>query len=157
MFEIKIEAKIHVYTQSELSDVEKMLLEEAKSAAERAYARYSGFQVGAAALLSNGVVATGNNQENAAYPSGLCAERTCLFHAHSLYPTAAIEALVIVAKQNGRFLPTYVPPCGACRQVLKESEERQDRPIRLLMAGEEEVYVASSIADLLPLSFNLPE
>jgi cytidine deaminase len=149
-----VSAKIQVYTFGELSEVEKKLIKSAQEATERAYAPYSGFQVGAAALLDNGEIVTGNNQENAAYPSGLCAERVTLFYANSQYPNSTVKMIAITAQTGGNFTTECTAPCGACRQVILETENRFDTPIRILMAGRETVYAVDSIKELLPLHFD---
>ncbi|MFZ4455316.1 MAG: cytidine deaminase [Bacteroidales bacterium] len=149
-----VSAKIQVYTLAELSEVEKNLIKLAKEATERAYAPYSKFQVGAAALLDNGEIVCGTNQENAAYPSGLCAERVSLFFANSQYPTSGVKILAISAQTGGYFTEECTAPCGACRQVILETENRFESPMRILMAGKETVYAVDSIKELLPLHFD---
>ncbi|MEA4979851.1 MAG: cytidine deaminase, partial [Petrimonas sp.] len=103
--------------------------------------------------LENGEIITGNNQENAAYPSGLCAERTAVFFANANYPDQKIVAIAVAAYNNGNFTKDVITPCGACRQVLLEVETRYKNPMKILMYSEEEIYVVDSIKDLLPLSF----
>jgi len=149
-----ITAKIQVYTISELNEVEKKLIAAARSASYKAYAPYSTFMVGSAVLLDNGEIITGNNQENAAYPSGLCAERVALFFANAQFPELKIKVIAIAAQTGGQ--PTSMPiaPCGACRQVILETENRFDYPIRILMAGSDVIYAANSIKELLPLHFD---
>ena len=120
----------------------------------RSYAPYSRFSVGAAALLANGIVITGTNQENAAYPSGLCAERITLFYANSQYPDQPVMTLAIAARTEKDFIDLPIPPCGACRQVILETEKRYKQPIRILLYGKKEIYEVKSICDLLPLSFD---
>ena len=110
--------------------------------------------MGAAARLNNEVIVTGTNQENAAYPSGLCAERTTLFYANSQYPDQAVATLAVAARTERDFLDAPIPPCGACRQVILETEKRFNQPMRILLYGKEEVYEVKSIRDLLPLSFD---
>jgi cytidine deaminase len=138
----------------ELSDTEKKLLEAAKEAAETAYAPYSRFQVGAAVLLDNGEVVKGSNQENAAYPSGLCAERVAMFYANATWPKAAITHLAVAAKNGKAFINLPIAPCGACRQSLLEAEHRQDSPIKVLLYGAGETACIESVKALLPLSFD---
>lgn len=133
-----------------------MLLDAARAIAHKAYAPYSRFRVGAAALLDNGEVVSGSNQENAAYPSGLCAERVTVFYANSRYPDTAITHLFIVAETDEGLLRQPVTPCGACRQVLIETEKRQGSPIRIYLAGRDTVWCIASAAELMPLSF-VPE
>jgi len=153
MREINLTTKIAVYLLEECSEVEKKLIDAAKSATKNAYAPYSRFRVGAAVLLENGGIISGNNQENAAYPSGLCAERTALFFANATYPDQKVEAIAIAAWHNGQFTREAITPCGACRQVLLEAENRFHSPMKVLMYSEEGIYVASAIKDMLPLSF----
>ena len=151
---LTIETLIQVYAYHELSAEERELTKSALEATHRSYAPYSNFHVGAAVLLENGTIVTGTNQENMAYPSGLCAERTALFYANSQYPEVAVKALAIVARDVDGVTNRYViSPCGACRQVMVETEKRFGKPIRVLLCGAEEVYVCESAASLLPLSF----
>lgn len=110
--------------------------------------------MGAAARLENGTVVTGTNQENAAYPSGLCAERTTLFYANSQYPDQAVETLAIAARNERDFLDDPIPPCGACRQVMLETEKRFKQPMRILLFGKKGIYEMKSVGALLPLSFD---
>ena len=148
--------EIKVYAMSELSEADIQLVKEAQKATSRSYAPYSHFQVGACALLEDGNIVTGTNQENVAYPSGLCAERTTLFYANSQYPDQAVMALAIAARtENGELNKTPITPCGACRQVMVETEKRFGKPMRVLLCGSEEVYIAESAQSLLPLSFDL--
>ena len=148
--------EIKVYAMSELSETDIQLVKEAQKATSRSYAPYSHFHVGAAALLEDGNIVTGTNQENVAYPSGLCAERTTLFYANSQYPDQAVMALAIAARtENGELNKTPITPCGACRQVMVETEKRFGKPMRVLLCGSEEVYIAESAQSLLPLSFDL--
>lgn len=155
-----ITTKIIVCSYEELNDEEKKLVNAAKEASNRSYAPYSRFQVGAAVRLAGGVLVSGSNQENAAYPSGTCAERTTLFYANSQYPDRAVEALAIAAQTGGKFIEHPTAPCGACRQVILETEERYRHPIRIYLYGTNEVYIVDSIVGLLPLCFgksDLPE
>ena len=124
MKEIKLEIRIYSLQYDELTPQDRELMDKAKEATSRSYAPYSKFSVGAAALLKNGVIVTGTNQENAAYPSGLCAERTTLFYANSQYPDQPVLTLAIAARSESGYLDTPIPPCGACRQVLLETEQR---------------------------------
>lgn len=139
---------------NELSAIEQELVLKAKSIARLAYAPYSKFYVGAALLLENGAIVTGNNQENAAYPSGLCAERTAIFYANAQFPNQAIKTLAVAVFTNNAYAEMPVTPCGSCRQVMLESENRQQQPLRVIMTGEKMIYVANSVKDLLPLSFD---
>ena len=134
------------------AETEKLLLA-AKEAAGKAYAPYSKFRVGAAALLDNGEVVAASNQENAAYPSGLCAERVTVFYANAKYPQARVTRLLIYAETERGPVITPISPCGACRQTLLEKETVQGSPIKVSLAGAAEIYSIQSIASLLPLSF----
>lgn len=149
-----VTAKIHVYTISELSGIEKKLIESARSASDKAYAPYSAFMVGVAVLLENGEIITGNNQENAAYPSGLCAERVALFYANAQHPDTPVKMIAITAQTQGKFVLQPISPCGSCRQVILETENRFNQPIRILMTGEDTVFIVESIKELLPLYFD---
>ena len=154
MKDLTITAIIKVYCFDELNEADQTLMHAAMEATTRSYAPYSKFSVGAAALLANGITITGSNQENAAYPSGLCAERTTLFYANSQYPDQPVEALAIAARTQTDFIELPIPPCGACRQVILETEKRYKHPIRILLYGKEAIYEVKSICDLLPLSFD---
>ena len=154
MKDLTITSIIKVYTFDELNKTEQDLMTSAMDATTRSYAPYSKFSVGAAALLANGIVVTGTNQENAAYPSGLCAERTTLFYANSQYPDQPVLTLAIAARTEKDFIDLPIPPCGACRQVILETEKRYKQPIRILLYGKKEIYEVKSIGDLLPLSFD---
>ena len=154
MKEINLTTKITVYSYEECTEIEKNLIDAAKLATSNAYAPYSHFQVGAALLLENGKIITGNNQENAAYPSGLCAERTAVFYANAQYPNQKIEALAVAAFYNGEFTNDLISPCGSCRQVLLEVESRYNWPVKILLYNnKDEVHVAESMSSLMPLSF----
>lgn len=153
MKEINLTTKIRVYLLDECTETEKKLIEEAKQATKKAYARYSDFRVGAALLLDDGTIITGNNQENAAYPSGLCAERTAVFFANANFPEQKVVAIAVAAFNNGKFTKDVITPCGACRQVLLEVENRYRSPMKILMYSDEEIYVVESVKDILPLSF----
>ena len=154
MKELTITAVLNVYKFEELTEADRTLLQAAMDATKRSYAPYSKFSVGAAARLNNDVIVTGTNQENAAYPSGLCAERTTLFYANSQYPDQPVNTLAIAARTEKDFIETPIPPCGACRQVILETEKRYGQPIRILLYGKECIYEVKSIGDLLPLSFD---
>ena len=128
---LRWENQVSVYTVDELGESYRRLYELAYGAAREAYAPYSRFCVGAALLLENGEIVCGNNQENAAYPSGLCAERTALFYAGARFPDVPVAVLAIAALKAGKRTDS-VTPCGACRQVMLEMERRHGRPIRIL-------------------------
>src|SRR5690554_5220336 len=153
MREINLSTKIAVYPLEECNELEKKLIAAAKHATEKSYAPYSNFKVGAALLLENGEIITGNNQENAAYPSGLCAERVAIFYANSKYPDQKVVAIAIAAWTNNIFTDNAITPCGAFRQVLLETDNRFGSPMRILMYSEEAVYIVNSIKDLILLSF----
>jgi cytidine deaminase len=153
MKELNITAKIKVCGFDELTPEQKKLTDAAREATYRSYAPYSQFFVGAAAELGNGELIQGNNQENAAYPSGLCAERVTLFFAGSKYPDVPVKRLAIAARTGGDFVEECVAPCGACRQVILETEERSGEPMEILLCGRDQVYIVDSIKELLPLCF----
>ena len=131
------------------------LMQQAIEIRKKAYAPYSHFRVGAALLLDNGKIVLGSNQENAAYPSGLCAERVAIYQAGAVYPEAKIVMIAISAASDSNPTLTPIPPCGSCRQSIAEYEFKQDIPIEIYFMGESgEVYRSNSINNLLPLSFN---
>jgi len=154
MKNLNITAKIQIYSYDELHPEEKKLIDCAKEACSNAYAPYSQFQVGAAVLLANGEIIAGSNQENVAFPSGLCAERTALFYANSQYPKQAVQSLAVAAYTQDDFIDRPISPCGACRQVILETEIRFQCPIRIFLYGKTEIYCIDGIKDLLPLAFN---
>lgn len=155
MKEIEIKSIIYEYDNvKELSQEDQTLIRKAKTAAKRAYAPYSKFKVGACILLENGEYIEGNNQENAAYPSGLCAERVALFYANSLYPDIAVKAIAVAVFTKRAYIDHPIPPCGSCRQVLLESEKRFNKPIKVILAAENAIQIIEKINDLLPLSFD---
>ena len=153
MKELIITAKIRVSDYNELNLIEKNLIDAAKDAVKRAYVPYSHFHVGAAVLLANQEIITGSNQENVAYPSGICAERTTLFYANSRFPDTAVDTLAVAAYTNGDFTDDPVTPCGACRQVILETQNRYKHPVRILLYGKKAIYIIEQITDLLPLAF----
>lgn len=131
------------------------LFDRAVIARDKAYAPYSDYLVGAAILLESGEIVTGSNQENAAYPSGLCAERTAIFYAGAKYPDQKIEGLVITVKSLHKKVDSPGPPCGACRQSIAEYEFKQQQDIEIYMRGETgKILKSNSLLDLLPLAFN---
>lgn len=139
----------------ELNTEDKKLVEDARQSANDAYAPYSNFQVGAAVLLENGKTVKGNNQENASYPIGLCAERVAIFAAGANFPGIKIKAIAITALSKQFHIDKPVAPCGACRQAIAEYEHRYKHPIRLIMVGESgNVLVAEGIKNFLPFMFN---
>jgi cytidine deaminase len=141
--------------QSQLSENIQSLMLQAIEIRKKAYAPYSHFRVGAAIALDNGKIVLGSNQENAAYPSGLCAERVAIYQAGAIYPEAKIVTIAISAASDSNPTLTPIPPCGSCRQSIAEYEFKQDAPIEIYFMGESgEVYRSNSINNLLPLSFN---
>ena len=147
--------RVEELSPDELSEAEKSLCEAARRATYRSYSPYSHFSVGAAILLNNGTIIGGANQENAAYPSGMCAERTAAYYAGAQYPGIPFLMIAIAARDtDGQPLETPVTPCGACRQALLEYEKRSGIPIRLLLAGAKKVYRLPSVASTLPLAFD---
>jgi len=154
MKNLNIETVIWECQFDELSQEERHLLESAIDATRRSYAPYSKYKVGAALLLENGVEIIGCNQENAAYPAGLCAERTALFSAGVQYPDVAVTMLAIAARTpDGELQSEPVTPCGSCRQVIIETETRFGHQIRILLYGLNKIYVMDGIKNLMPLSF----
>ena len=137
----------------ELPNSCKTLLQEAIEATANSYAPYSNFNVGAAVRMSGGATVTGSNQENAASPSGLCAERVAIFAAHHQYPSEAIETIAIAAKQNGKLTNELTYPCAACIQVMVESQKRSGKPVQVIVGSATKVQVFPSISELLPFSF----
>lgn len=151
--EFTLQYKI-VASLKQLDLEDQQLVSAAKQARSKAYAPYSRFQVGAALRLENGELIEGNNQENIAYPSGLCAERVALFYAGSNHPEIAIESICIVVRGNLIAAENFVSPCGSCRQVMLESEARQSTPIRvLLVQHDDRIFILNSCKDLLPFGF----
>ncbi|MCV2486157.1 cytidine deaminase [Flavobacterium sp. SH_e] len=156
MKEINITTSFTIFdTINELPSEIQDLMNQAIEVRKKAYAPYSKFKVGAALLLDNGKIILGSNQENAAYPSGLCAERTAIFYAGSAYPEAKILKMAITAASDTNQTTAPIPPCGSCRQSIAEYEIKQDTPIEIYFMGEiGEVYKSSSLKNLLPLMFD---
>ena len=150
---IDISIKIGFCQVEELSTADQHLIQRAVEATGNSYSPYSRFRVGAALLLADGTEVIGANQENAAFPSGLCAERSAIFAAQSVYPDQAVTTLAIVAANEYGLMRDPIVPCGACRQVILEIEDRYKQPIRILLYGTAGVYVINSVKDLLPLQF----
>ena len=146
-------------TYSEYSSVDELpqndanLLNAAVEALNGSYAPYSNFNVGAAVQLDNGVIVKGSNQENIAYPSGLCAERTALFSAHANYPQNKIVSIALTSSQNGLLLATPPFPCGACRQVMAQTQTRNGSPLKIIIGGSDKILVFNSVESLLPFIF----
>jgi cytidine deaminase len=154
MNEIKLEFTIKIFQSlEELPESSQNLVLQAREAAGRAYAPYSGYRVGASVLLENGELVTGNNQENAAYPSGLCAERTALFYASSRYPGVAVRTIAISTLSNNTLPGEFAKPCGACRQVIAEYEDLSGVPIEIILDGSTAITVVNGIDTLLPFRF----
>ena len=153
MKEYNLTTKMRSYQWDELSDAQRAVVTVAKEQTKHSYCPYSHFHVGAAAELANGVVIPGCNQENAAYPSGLCAERVALFASGAQYPDQKVERLAIACFTDGHFTKVPGSPCGACRQVMIETEHRYEGKMEVLLYGEDETFVFESAADLLPLIF----
>lgn len=153
---LEINIKIEVVeSENDLDDAWQLLIQKAKEASYSAYAPYSDFNVGAAVQLDNDIIVTGNNQENAVYPTGLCAERVALFAASSQYPKNAVKRMAIMAQKGkkGKFLPAT--PCGGCRQAISEYETKGKIPIRVLMMGPHHtLYLVNNSDSLLPLKFS---
>jgi cytidine deaminase len=156
MQEIRIETKISVFESfDKLSDSEKEYMNNAIEIRKKAYAPYSKFLVGAAIVLDNGVVLQGSNQENAAYPSGLCAERVVIFYAGANYPNNKIVKMFISAAPSDREATSPIPPCGSCRQSISEYEVKQDLPIEIYYMGSiGPIHKSDSLKNLLPFMFD---
>lgn len=155
MKEVILQTRIKVCAVEELTQQDREVVDAARKATANSYAVYSGFNVGAAVRLSNGIVVSGTNQENAAYPSGMCAERTTLFWANSQYPDKPVEVLAIAARTADGELERPITPCGACRQVILETEKRFNTPVRIILYGTKECYlIDGGVKALLPLSFD---
>jgi len=156
MKEINITSSFTIFDNlNELPADIQDLMNQAVEIRKKAYAPYSKFKVGAALLLDNGKIILGSNQENAAYPSGLCAERTAIFYAGSTYPEAKILKMAITAASDTNQTTAPIPPCGSCRQSIAEYEIKQDTPIEIYFMGEiGEIYKSSSLKNLLPLMFD---
>lgn len=151
-FEIVIPVKVVSY--NELDDTDRKLVDLARQATERSYAPYSHFRVGAAILLSNGEIVTGANQENVAYPSGTCAERTACYYAHATYPDATFKTIAIAARDTtGNEITRPVAPCGACRQALLEYETLAGENVKVILIGANDIYILPSVSATLPLAF----
>ena len=156
MKEVKIESTLTVFESlNELPNDVVVLMNKASEARLKAYAPYSKFLVGAAILLDNGEVITGNNQENASYPSGLCAERTAIYYAGAQFPKAKIVKMALTAGSQMQQTTSPIPPCGACRQAIAEYEVKQEAPIEIYFMGETgKIVKSTSLANLLPLGFD---
>ena len=154
MEELVLKSIVKVSQMSELTDAERSLVEKAIEATDRSYAPHSHFHVGAAIQLQNGTVIMGCNQENAAVPAGICAERSAIFAAGAQYPDQPVVMLAIAARDaKGNLLDEPVTPCGTCRQVIIETETRFHHSMRILLYGQRHVYILEGIRQLMPLSF----
>lgn len=154
---MKIEktVSLHAVEASDLSEIQNQLIARAKAAAARAYAPFSEFQVGCAVLLDNGTIVEGNNQENAAFPSGLCAERVALFYAGAQFPEARVNMLAVTAISSKYEVPELLCPCGACLQVMAETEKRSGNKMDILLHSHLRTYLANGVEQFLPYSFKL--
>ena len=153
MKDIELNFRMQFCQLEELADDDRQLVEKAIGATQNSYAPYSNFHVGACLRLADGREVIGANQENAAFPSGLCAERSAVFAAQSMFPEEAITALAIAARNENGLTAQPVSPCGACWQVILEMEDRYKQDVRILLYGTEGVYVIPSVKSLLPLHF----
>ena len=155
MRELKLNLTYQIYDRAEeLDQAAQQLVQKAIETTQQAYAPYSNFKVGAAIRLSNSDIILGNNQENASYPAGLCAEQTALFHVGSNYPNETIETIAISTASKNGSADHPIAPCGICRQVLMEYESKQDSPIRILLInGDQSITEISSAKDLMPMAF----
>ncbi len=159
MQKVKLSINYLEYDQmQDLDEDDRILLEAAEKAISTAYAPYSKYYVGSALRLDNGTIVSGSNQENVAYPSGLCAERVAMFYASAQYPDQKIESIAVTAKAGDFIIKNPVAPCGACRQVMAEYQTKQKSPIRVLLKGETgKIQIISSIDDILPFMFHAEE
>ncbi|MDE6396244.1 MAG: cytidine deaminase [Muribaculaceae bacterium] len=154
MKKFEVSTPVEVLEFDELSSTDRALVDLAREATYRSYAPYSKFKVGAAIALDNGETITGSNQENAAFPSGTCAERSACFYAHSRFPDARFSKIAVAARAaDDQFVKLPVPPCGACRQSLLEYETLAGHDVEVLLVGRDSVYRLPSIKSLLPLAF----
>ena len=151
---IDLSIKIRQCLPDELSGEERQLVEQAKTATANYYSPYSRFMVGAALLLADGTTVTGANQENAAFPSGLCAERTALFSAQAQRPDQPVVAMAVAARSEKGFTAKPIAPCGACLQVMLEVEHRYGKPVTVILYGTEGTYIIDSVKDMLPINFD---
>ena len=151
----KISTSYNSYSSvDDLTPIDKKLLKKAEKILEQAYSVYSGFSVGAAALLDSGEIIAANNQENIAYPSSMCAERVLFYFCKANYPNCIIEKVAITVKSVDKIIDEPISPCGGCRQVMFEFERNQEKSIKILLMGEVgKVYELNSVEDLLPLAF----
>ena len=157
MKEEKIELSFVRAKLEELSNADQDLINTAKKSFSNAYAPYSGFLVGATVLLANGKIINGSNQENVAYPSGLCAERVALFYAGARYPDVKVKTIAVSVLSKNFEVNDVISPCGACRQVMAEYEDKQEQSIKVILhSPTDEVLIANTVEDLLPFMFKSP-
>ena len=150
--------RIEELSINSLDPNKRALIEQAKQARDSSYAPFSEFYVGCSVLHENGHIGLGSNQENASFPSGLCAERVALFYTSSNYPDQKIKTIAISAYSKNFEIKEYISPCGGCRQVMAEYEEKQAQPIRILLhSPNNKVLIANSVEDILPFIFRSPE
>jgi cytidine deaminase len=155
MKEITLKINYQEYdSPAEMSAEDQELVAAAHEARKGSYSPYSNFQVGAALRLANGLIVKGANQENAAYPSGLCAERTAMFWASANYPDVAFDTLAISAADHGVLCELPASPCGSCRQVMAEYEKKYKRPLKVILVGEKRIRKFGKVEDLLPIIFD---
>lgn len=145
---------IEYSSPQEMSPEDRELVLKAIEASGNSYSPYSKFHVGAALRLEDGTIVTGSNQENAAYPSGLCAERTTMFYASAHYPDKAMKTIAIAAVKDGKLCDDPATPCGACRQVMAEYQKRSGQPFQIILAGADRIWKFSRVDDILPLIFD---
>lgn len=159
MKEIKRESVIQEFASAnDLPEHDRTLLMEAKAAVGTSYAPYSKFHVGCALLLENGVVVKGSNQENIAYPSGLCAERVAIFHAGATYPGVPVVAMAVTVKAESYTVSEPIMSCGACLQSMSEYELKFNKPMRIILQGEQgSIYVANGLRTFMPFMFWVDE
>lgn len=148
------QTKVQICSYEELDAKTQHLIDEAKAQTKNSYSPYSHFAVGAAVEMANGEIFGGSNQENAAYPSGLCAERTTVFYASAQRPNVPMVAIAIAAYAHGDFLDESAAPCGSCRQVLLEYEHKFNQPIKVILYGKKHTYIFESAESLMPFCFN---
>ena len=141
-------------SEQEMSPEDQKLVKAAHEARNGSYSPYSNFQVGAALRLANGVIVKGANQENAAYPSGLCAERTAMFWASANYPDVAFDTLAIAGADHGELCESPASPCGSCRQVMAEYQKKYGRPLKTIWVGSKRIRKFESVDDILPFIFD---
>lgn len=154
MKDLQLRPIIHECQLAELTADEQKLVQMAIEATSRSYAKYSRFHVGAAIQLANGAMLLGCNQENAAFPAGICAERSAIFAAGAQFPDVPVTTIAIAARDtNGQLTQQPVSPCGTCRQVMIETETRFRQPLRIILYGQQRLFVMDGIKNLMPLSF----